>query len=129
MNKFILPHCQRIVEAIGHRMAYDAAVSSGVSPDLIDVYVASIVQLDPAWYSENAGLSIQSQEELQAKALDAVLPQVEDLIRAFDVDAYVSAPIVSDKAWNSFVDGLEIFKGDGFVSLPVQEDGLLRAHL
>ena len=41
-NKVILLHCQRIVEAIGHRMVYDAAVSVGVSIDPIELYVASI---------------------------------------------------------------------------------------
>ncbi|KDR69575.1 hypothetical protein GALMADRAFT_128519 [Galerina marginata CBS 339.88] len=127
VNNFILPHCQRIAEAIGHRMAYDAAVSAGVSPDLIDLFVASVVQYDPAWYSENAGMSIKTQEEMQAKALDAVLPQVEQLIAAFGVDTYVTAPIVSDKAWNSFVDSLELFEGDSVVALP--HESLLRAHL
>ena len=127
-NKFILPHCQRMVEAIGHRMAYDAAVSAGVSTDLIDLYVASIVQLDSAWYSENVGLTIKSQEELQGKALDAVLPQVKELIRGLGVEEYVSAPIVSDKAWGSYVDSLELFKGDGFVLLS-DPDVLPRARL
>lgn len=102
-------------------MAYDAAVSAGVSPDLIDLYVASIIQLDPAWYSENVGMTIDRQAELQAKALDAVLPQVEVLIRGLGVDEYVSAPIVSDKAWDSFVDNLELFKGNGLVLSPVQD--------
>ena len=130
-NKLILPHCQRMIEAIGHRMAYDAAVSAGVSIDLIDLYVANIIQLDPAWYSENVDLTIKSQEELQGKALDAVLPQVEEFIRGFGVDEYVSAPIVSDKAWSSYVDSLKLFKGDGSVLFPEKDvyKSLPRARL
>lgn len=100
-------------------MAYDAAVSAGVSTSLIDLYVARIIQLDPAWYSENVGLTIEKQAELMANALDAVLPQVEELIRGLNVDEYVTAPIVSDKTWDAFVDSLEMFEGNGFVQLPV----------
>ncbi|KAF8148429.1 acyl-CoA dehydrogenase NM domain-like protein [Crassisporium funariophilum] len=117
VNNFVLPHCQRIVEAIGHRMAYDAAVAAGVSRDLVDLYVSSIIQLDPAWYVENLGLSVKNQEELQAKALDAILPNVETLIQGLGVDRYVAAPIASDKSWDAFVDGLELFEGDGHVQL------------
>lgn len=126
-NKLVLPHCQRMIEGIGHRMAYDAAISAGVSLDLIDLYVASIIQLDSAWYSENVGLTIKSQEELQGRALDAVLPQVEELIRGLGVDEYVSAPIVSDKAWSSYVDSLEVFNDNRSVLLPGQD--VPRAHL
>ena len=118
-----------MVEAIGYCMAYDAAVSSGVSIDLIDLYVASIIQLGSAWYSDNVGLTMTSQEELQGKALDGVLPQVKELIRGLGVDEYVSAPIVSDKAWSSYIDSLELFKDDGSVLLPDVYKLLPRARL
>ena len=121
VNKSVLPYCQRIVEAIGHRMAYDAAVSVGLSQGLIDLFVASIVQLDQAWYSENVGFNTLQQEDLQGKALDAILPHVEDLVRAFSVDRYVSAPIVSDKAWDTFVDDLEVFGGRSRVSRVLED--------
>ncbi|KAF8159221.1 acyl-CoA dehydrogenase NM domain-like protein [Crassisporium funariophilum] len=129
VHERVLPHCQRIIEAIGHRMAFDAAATAGVSPGLLDLYVCSITQLDPAWYVENMGLSVNRQAEIQSQALDVVLPQVEALVQGLGVDKYVSAPIVSDKAWDSFVDGLELFEGRGHVPLEGYGQRFPRSHL
>ncbi|KAF8882699.1 hypothetical protein BD779DRAFT_1472828 [Infundibulicybe gibba] len=58
----LLPYCQAIVEAAGHRMAYDAARAAGVMPALIDLYLSSVIKLDPAWYVENADMSRSAQD-------------------------------------------------------------------
>ena len=68
VNRLVLPHCQPVMEAIGHRMAYDAAVAQGVRPCLIDLYVANVVRCDPAWYAEHAGLGRRAQQEMETKA-------------------------------------------------------------
>ena len=64
-------------------MVYDAAVSVGVSIDPLNC-------MSPvsAWYSENVGLTIKSQEELRGKALDAVLSQAEMPMWGLGVDDY-----------------------------------------
>ncbi|THH13462.1 hypothetical protein EW146_g6758 [Bondarzewia mesenterica] len=111
VNRQILPHCQAMVEAIGHRMAYDAAVASGVLPCLIDLYVASVIKLDPAWYAEQASLGRPAQVEMENAALDAVLPHLDSLVSQLDIQPYVTAPIVSDGTWDAFVNGLECFEG------------------
>ena len=56
VNRLILPQCQAMIEAIGHRMAYDAAVAAGVQQNLIDLYEVSCMKLDAAWYSEEVGI-------------------------------------------------------------------------
>jgi hypothetical protein len=104
---------------MGHRMAYDAALDDEVDSSLINLYVSSIIKHDSAWYAEEAGLGRQAQIEMETNALDAVLPRLVPLVHELGVEPYVTAPIVSDSAWQNFVDGLTEFKGfedeDGFV--------------
>jgi acyl-CoA oxidase len=114
VNNYVLPHCQRIVNAIGNRMAYEAAKAAGVSSCLVDLYLSSVIQSESAWYVENLELGTTRQEKLQADALNAVLLQVEKFIQGLNVEDYLkSVPIISDARWNSFVQGLEAFDGNG----------------
>ncbi|KAI0633864.1 acyl-CoA dehydrogenase NM domain-like protein [Trametes polyzona] len=137
VNKLILPLCQPMMEAIGHRMAYEAAVAQGVRPALIDLYVANVVRLDPAWYADHAGLGRTAQLAMESRAQDAVLPLLGELVKEMDVFAYVHAPIVSDERWAAFVDALETYEGDARVDLPEPRAGgllgveteLVRSHL
>jgi len=105
-------------------MAYDAGVAAGLSPDILAMYECHVMKYDPAWYVENAGLNISKQEELEADALDALLPQVESLIKGLGVEQYVAAPIASDESWQEFVEGLELFDGEGKVDLSGQANHL-----
>ena len=105
------------MEAIGHRMAYDAACAAGVRGCLVDLYVANVVKLDPAWYAEHVGLSRAAQRAAEESAHDAVLPLLGELVREMDVVAYVNAPIVSDRAWDTFVNELKTFRGNSEVDL------------
>lgn len=134
VNRMILPSCLPLVEAIGHRMAYEAAVAEGVPQYLIDLYVASVVKFDAAWYAEHAKLGRQAQEDMEMQALDAVLPHLGSLVRDMGMSAHITAPIVSDDRWDRFVDGLEEFEGEGDVELwpgeLVEQDAeLVRSHL
>ncbi|EMD32148.1 hypothetical protein CERSUDRAFT_119122 [Gelatoporia subvermispora B] len=128
INRLLLPRCQPLVEAIGHRMAYDAAVAAGVMPSVIDLYVANIVKLDPAWYSENATLPRHAQDQMAAKAMDEVLPHLPSLIRDMDVLPYIRAPIVSDERWSAFVDTLPVSVGNGHMDVS-DDTKLVRAML
>jgi len=116
-NRLVLPYCVSMVEAIGHRMAYEAAVAEGVQPELIDLYVASVVKLDAAWYIEHAQLGRHAQQEMETVALDAVLPHLGSLIRGMQVESYITAPIVSDDKWNHFMRTLQVFEGNAEVPL------------
>ena len=122
------------MEAIGHRMAYDAAVEQGVRQCLINLYVANVVTLDLAWYVEHAGLGRDTQQEMATRAMDGVLPILGELVHEMDMFAYVNAPIVSDESWATFVESLKVFGGDARVDLGFERvgrhvDPLLRSHL
>lgn len=111
VNRLVLPQCQSIIEAIGHRMAYDAAVAAGVQQNIIDLYVASCVKLDLAWYSENADFGRRALADFETKALDALLPDLGTLIRQMGVEPWINSKIVSDERWNSFVNTCQVFEG------------------
>lgn len=113
VNTRILPQCQPIIEAMGHRMAYDAAVAAGVSQNLVDLYEVSCMKLDAAWYCEEAGIGRRALVDMESRALDAVLPELGTLVRRMGVEPWVTAKIVSDERWDAFVDGLEVFEGQG----------------
>lgn len=108
-DQVILPECMNFVLAIGHRMAYDAAVAAGVDQCLIDLYVASALKVDTAWYTENAELSRAAQREMESVAVDAVFPHLEVLLDRMDVDAYVTAPLISKESWESYLGGLPTY--------------------
>ncbi|EKM53857.1 uncharacterized protein PHACADRAFT_145387 [Phanerochaete carnosa HHB-10118-sp] len=133
VNKLILPQCQAIIEAMGHRMAYEAAVAAGVQQPLIDLYVASCMKLDAAWYIENAGVSRRVLAEMETKALDAVLPQVGQLIKAMNVEPWITSKIISDERWNSFIATCQVFDGQAKVSVfqgeGAAESQMVRSHL
>lgn len=110
-NRFILPRCQAIVEAIGLRMAYDASLDAGLDVRITDVYLAAAIKRDPTWYSENLGLTRAGQAEAEERAFGAALPLLDVWLEKVDMDQYVTAPITSAEKWVQFVNGLEVFSG------------------
>ncbi|KAF7360502.1 hypothetical protein MVEN_00781000 [Mycena venus] len=115
-GRFILPQALRLVEALGHRIAYDAAVSLGVEKCLIDLYVVSCIKTDSAWYADYADLPQIAQLNMENVAIEAVLPCMWDLIEGMGVEDYATAPIVSQDSWDQLVASLETFQNVPFVS-------------
>ncbi|KAL0952494.1 hypothetical protein HGRIS_006757 [Hohenbuehelia grisea] len=110
-DRLILPQALSLVESIGHRIAYDAAVDAGLDQCIIDTYVASCIKLDPVWYSENAGLSQAEQRDMEARAIDAMYPRMWELLSATGVEPYIMAPAASEEKWARFRDSLVTFHG------------------
>ncbi|KAJ7108850.1 acyl-CoA dehydrogenase NM domain-like protein [Mycena crocata] len=108
-GRFILPQALFLVEALGHRIAFDAAVILGVEKCLLELYVVSCIKSDPAWYAEHGGLSQRAQMEKENAAIEGVLPHMGDLIKSMGVEAYATAPIISQDNWDRFVGSLQTF--------------------
>lgn len=126
-NRLVLPLCQPLIEAIGHRMAYDAAVKAKVSQDIIDLYVANALKHDASWYIEHAGLTRRKIAELEDKAASTLLPQLDVLLDGTGAAPYCHAPIVSDEAWKAFVASLPHYGGDATVNvIPGTEQSVLQ---
>ncbi|KAJ5796931.1 uncharacterized protein N7518_005471 [Penicillium psychrosexuale] len=111
-NRNILPLALPLIEAIGHRMAYEAAIDASINPSLLNLYESGVFKEDSAWYVEQGGLSREIQREMEAQAVDVLLPRMNDILRASGVQPYSNAPMTSKMLWNDFVSGLEVFSGD-----------------
>ncbi|KAI0702040.1 acyl-CoA oxidase [Cerioporus squamosus] len=70
-NAFVLPLAEAGVSAIGHALAYSAAIDGGVPKPLLDVFECAVIRLDAVWYSESAGLSSFEQRMREDRATSA----------------------------------------------------------
>ncbi|KAJ7183713.1 hypothetical protein C8R46DRAFT_939809, partial [Mycena filopes] len=105
-NRFILPRCEDVVRAIGHRMAYDAAVEAKLDPRITGLYEAAAVKLDSAWYISGASVSLADQRAMEDDALEAALPCLDQWLADTGVEDYVQVPILTPAHWEAFVAGL-----------------------
>jgi len=111
----ILPLCFPLMQAIGHRMAYDAAIEASVDPTLIDIYLSSVILSDSTWYSEAKDpavrLSGSEQLEMQLDACTRGVARLEEWLDKLEVEPYIVAPIVSEEKWDAYEQALETFGG------------------
>ncbi|TDL17007.1 acyl-CoA dehydrogenase NM domain-like protein [Rickenella mellea] len=116
-RRLILPMCQPLVEAIGYRMAYEAAIDAQVPQHLIDLYEISVMKTDAAWYAERAGVGRWAQAQMEDRAVSAALPHFEKDLDAVGAAPFATASIVTKDSWDSFVRNLVCHKGDAEVDL------------
>jgi acyl-CoA oxidase len=102
----VLPLCQALIEAIGARMAFEAACDR-LPGEVMDLFLASTIRKDAAWYASNADLDGAAQARMEAEAARALLPRINILMDMLDIKPYVVAPIVSDEEWGYYVNSLE----------------------
>ncbi|GKZ37084.1 hypothetical protein AbraIFM66950_008475 [Aspergillus brasiliensis] len=110
-NRNILPLSLPLIQAIGHRMAFEAARDANIKSKLLALYESGAVLEDSAWYTEQGGISRSAQREMEAQAADALLPELENLLQKSGGEMYSNAPMASDRLWNEFVSKLETFSG------------------
>ncbi|KAF9478467.1 acyl-CoA dehydrogenase NM domain-like protein [Pholiota conissans] len=125
----VLPQCQALIEAVGHRMAYDAAIADGVDERVLDMFVASAIREDRAWYAEVGGVSRAEQVELERKAMKALLPCLDALLEGLQIEKYCHAPIISEERWQRYVDGLPTFMSVDAPTSDSYDRQLIRAML
>jgi acyl-CoA oxidase len=104
-NRQILPLCQPLIEAVGHRFAYEAALKAYVDPKILALYEIGVIRKDASWYVEHASLSRFRQMQMEDAALSA-MPELNTMLNDTGAEPYCTAPIVSKKAWNLFVNRL-----------------------
>ncbi|KAI0702044.1 hypothetical protein C8T65DRAFT_579364 [Cerioporus squamosus] len=121
-NAFVLPLAEAGVSAIGHALAYSAAIDAGVPQPLLDVFECAVIRLDAVWYSESAGLSSFEQRMREDRASAAVMPRLDGYLRDLKIARYVRAPIVSDAAWKAYLKLLPTHSGNA----DAKEDSKLR---
>ncbi|KAH6847171.1 hypothetical protein B0I37DRAFT_341176 [Chaetomium sp. MPI-CAGE-AT-0009] len=111
-NRHILPRCRPIVEAIGHRMAYEAAKSADVCPTALRLFELLCLAGDPGWRSSSGdGTSPRAFDDSLVRAYEEALPDMLKTVReSEELKDYVTAPIVSDESWAEFVGELPSFE-------------------
>ncbi|KID78187.1 Acyl-coenzyme A oxidase 1 [Metarhizium brunneum] len=113
-NAMLLPRCRKLVLAIGHRMAYEAAVdSSRVTIEMLRLYEATCMLEDPGWYVENTKFTSSKLDEHHTMAVRALLPSLDRLLDESGAAAWVTSPIVTEERWMDFVGKLPEFSSDG----------------
>ncbi|TFY67384.1 hypothetical protein EVJ58_g1658 [Rhodofomes roseus] len=106
----VLPRCLSLVEAVGARMAYEAALAEGVPKPLVDIYVTHTIREDLSWYVEAGMLTRASHMEKENDAFEAAFPVMGGYINGMGAAPFVRAPIVSDAKWEQFLKTLRVFK-------------------
>lgn len=108
-NQEILPRCRPVVEAIGHRLAYDAASDAGVHPALLALYECQVINEDIGWYIENHLITRAEVRARETAAANSLSREIPTLLGELGVESYALAPIVSDDAWAQFLTNLPSF--------------------
>lgn len=110
-NNLVLPRCLPLVEAIGFRMAWEAALSHGVPQVLIRLYEICAIGSDLPWYIENADISRDSFARDEVSALSAVLADLDALLDGTQVESSAVAAMLSDESWARIVSTLPLHQG------------------
>ncbi|KAH7915579.1 acyl-CoA oxidase [Hygrophoropsis aurantiaca] len=116
-NSLILPQAESAIEAMGHALAYSAALKSGLPKPLLDIYECAVIRRDPAWYSEQAGLTRIRQRMREDDAVSSMIPHLDAYLDALHIENYVSAPIVSDEAWKEYHASMPVYTGNAIASI------------
>ena len=109
-DRHILPRCKPLIEAIGHRMAYEAAKEAGVRSEVLDLFQRQCISTDLSWYVERGLIARETFLDSTAEAYNRASPiLLHALQESEEMDSFITAPIVSEVAWESFVGGLPTF--------------------
>ncbi|KAJ6190445.1 hypothetical protein N7519_000466 [Penicillium mononematosum] len=124
-DRLVLPRSQEFVEAMGHRIAYEAAIEAGVHSDLVALYEIWVILQDLGWFVQHTSLTRERMFQIEAERLSAVLPQLDTLLDATGAEPYCSAPIVTQASWDHFVDQLETKTGSRTTSIDLSRGGAM----
>ncbi|KAJ6550952.1 hypothetical protein DFH09DRAFT_925529, partial [Mycena vulgaris] len=95
-NNLVPPKSERIVRAIGHRMAYDSAVDAELDPKITALYLATVVKTDSAWYSDKVEFGQDLQDDLESEAVCVALPCLDEWLVQTGAEHYSQVPIISE---------------------------------
>lgn len=108
-NHHMLPRCQPLIEAIAHRMAYEAAKNGGVHPKVLCLFEQLCIETDLSWYVEKGLFTRSDFLDSMTEAYNAALPVLLHGRQRLETGDYITAPIMTSKAWEEFFSGLPEF--------------------
>ena len=113
VNQKLMPRCLQLVEAVGDRMAHEAAIAMNVPQSLIDLHEAGAVLSDLAWYVENVGVRRLHWMEKEQAAITSIIAHLGEHLGMAGVAEYAQAAILNEDNWGQFTRSLRVFSGNG----------------
>jgi hypothetical protein len=117
-NRMLLPKAEETIAAIGYALAYDAAVRAGVEKSLLDIFVGSIIRLDPTWFLCEGGFSTAEDiDRFEDQAISAAVPHLDRYIESLGVNRFVTSPLATEDGWTHYLPSLPKFEGQAIAKL------------
>ncbi|KAI0539434.1 acyl-CoA dehydrogenase/oxidase [Xylaria digitata] len=111
VNAHLLPRCRDMVKATGHRMAYEAAVTSGkLESEALQLFESTCIKSDLSWYCQFEGFSRNEFLAKDAKASREALPLIPQFLRQSRPSRATVAPIMNERSWDEFIQSLPAFE-------------------
>jgi len=120
-NALILPQSETVIEAMGHALAYSAAMQANLPQPILDVYECAVIRRDSAWYSEQGGLSRLHQRLREDAAVSSMVPRLPSYLSQLEIEQFVQAPIVSDADWKSYLAELPVHTGSAIPGIDIMQ--------
>jgi acyl-CoA oxidase len=95
INRDILPLSLPLVEAIGYRLAFEAAQETNIDPEILSLYERGVIKENSPWYTEKGGLSRELQREMESQAADHLLPHLKGIMQDSGLQNYCNVPMTS----------------------------------
>ena len=109
-NNLIIARSEAAILALGCAMAYSFALDEGVPRPLLDLFECFVTNLDAAWYTEHASVTEGVRRRWEDEAARVALSSLPGYIDALAVRPWITAPIISDDAWNCWIPSLTTHK-------------------
>ncbi|KAH7079824.1 hypothetical protein FB567DRAFT_552213 [Paraphoma chrysanthemicola] len=107
----VTPRAVDLVQAIGHRFAYDSAQDSSISREFVDVWEADCMLHAAGWYIEHAGFTNAELHSRRVAAIERALPYLEGVIRDWGMEKWFGdIPLTSRAAEEEFLRRLPTFE-------------------
>lgn len=117
-SRRILPRSIAFTEAIGLRMAHEAAKHQKVDPLLIELFEIGAIQKNLSWYIENSIIAKrQDVFDREDAILSQLQPRLDELLEGTGAAPYAFGAITSQATWDKFYHNLPVLKGNASVDI------------
>lgn len=113
-NSHILPKCKSLIEAIGNRMAYEAAEAAGCHRTVLSLYEKLCMSTDLSWYTENASITRSDFFKSINNAFESALPYLLYRLEAQknELKDCIYARFATKASWNTFLLELKLYNSN-----------------
>ncbi|KAF2844685.1 acyl-CoA dehydrogenase NM domain-like protein [Plenodomus tracheiphilus IPT5] len=113
-SRNVTPRAVPLIQAIGHRFAYDSALDNdAVRKELLAVWEADVMLSDAGWYVGNTNVTMEDLHARRVEAVGQALPLLEDVIAEWGMERWFGGvPVVGGRVEEEFLRGLPGFEGE-----------------